>query len=149
MQRPQSIYLALAAMLMGLCIVFPYATADQSLVAAAAPSVYADGELNYADNMALLALPIVSALLAIAAIFSTSIKYKPSLYNWQRRLCYFAVAMALGTVAMAFYLYMNDAISGTVGISIILPVIATILLLLTSRATTKDENIIRSSNRLR
>ena len=148
MQRPQSIYLALAAVLMGLCIVFPYATADQSL-AAAAPSIYADGKLDYQDNMALLVLPIVSALLAIAAIFSTSIKYKPSLYNWQRRLCYFAVALALGTVAMAFYLFMNDTISGTVGIAIILPVIATIFLLLTSRATTKDENIIRSSNRLR
>jgi glucan phosphoethanolaminetransferase (alkaline phosphatase superfamily) len=144
MQVPQSIFLFLAAALMGSNTLLPFgsATADQA--------IFADGVLTVSDNISLMVLPITAAVLAFIAIFMHSIKYKKSLYMWQRRLSLFAAILAATTIATAaYFLFASNASQPSVGVSLFTPVVAMILIFLSTRATNRDEALIKSSNRIR
>lgn len=144
MQVPQSIFLFLAAALMGSNALLPfgYATADQA--------IFADAALTVSDNIALMTLPIAAAVFAFIAIFMHSIKYKKSLYMWQRRLSWLAILTSTATVNVAaYFLFASSASQPSVGVSLFTPVVAMILIFLSTRATNRDEALIKSSNRIR
>lgn len=129
---------------MGSNALFPFgsATDDQA--------IFADGLLTVSDNIALLALPVAAAVFAFIAIFMHSIKYKKSLYMWQRRLSLFAAILAATTIAAAaYFLFASHASQPSVGVSLFTPAVAMVLLFLTNRATNRDEALIKSSNRIR
>jgi hypothetical protein len=138
-------FLFLAAALMGSNTLLPFGYAT-----AAEQTIFADAALTASDNIALMALPIAAAVFAFIAIFMHSIKYKKSLYVWQRRLSWLAVFLAAATVsAAAYFLFASQANQPSVGVSLFTPVVAMLLLFLSNRATNRDEALIKSSNRIR
>lgn len=143
-QRIQSIFLLLSSVgflgLFGL----PFATSGTSI-----PQLLADNVYNVQDSPILMALAGVGGLVCLGAIF---------LYNnrqLQIKLSYLSIVCAVLLILVTILLIYNErtitehAESINDGFGIYLPVLSIVLSILAGRYIKKDENIVRSMDRLR
>jgi len=138
LQRIQSIYLLAASGLSSLYWIFPFANGDKN------DTFFADGLLTTDDNLALIVLAIACIVLPFLAIFLYTN------YNLQKKITYTAIVSALGLFATsAFLVFTSGVASFGVGISFFLPILGIILCALAYRGIRADENVIKSSNRIR
>lgn len=143
-QRIQSIYLLLAASLLGLQFKIPYATADTN-----SHTAFLDGVLDPLDNIGLLGLTGMGILLAAAAIFLY--KNRPL----QGKIAGLAVVVTILLILLIAFVFFNtqktmsDAESLTIGMGGLMPLVAAIFSWLALRAIGKDEKLVRSADRLR
>ena len=144
-QRVQSIFLLLAAVASFSLFAVPLATSGEQV---ASNDIFSDGVFNIMDHPGLMVFFGLAGALAAIAIFLFKNR------RVQMRLTIFSViALIIGSVLGIVY-YMNNSqdlagveISDQIGI--FLPVISIIFSLLALRFINKDENLVRSMDRLR
>ncbi|SHJ03090.1 DUF4293 domain-containing protein [Algibacter luteus] len=135
LQRIQTVYLLLAAgVSAGLTFVFHIWITEQDVV------VYAKDELLY------FALFLGSAILSIVAIFM----YK----NRKSQFVMGRLNIILNFILLGFFVYQSLNISGETavsekGIGMLLPIVSIVLLALANKAIKKDEDLVKSVDRLR
>lgn len=150
-QRIQSIYLALAILSLGLTYVFPFA----SYVLADATYIFGISGV-YFDGARLNTIPfhvIVPLLILVLAVTLLIYKKRPV----QVRLGRLSYILLLALVVLV-YLQVDDVLENfksteevrlVFGLSTFLPVIALVFIFLANRAIRKDEELVKSVDRLR
>ena len=136
LQRIQTIYLLIVAAISGgLIFVFELCTTTNEVV------VFAK------DELLVFSLFIGSALLALVSIFS--FKNRKSQFMLGR------LNQILNLILLGFFVYRILNASGEAndvsekGVAIFLPVISIVFLILSNRAIKKDEDLVKSVDRLR
>ena len=155
-QRPQSIFLLLAAIALGSLFMpgLSFTEIDytmQSKPEALHATFYADGAFNIMDHISLLSLTALGGLISLIAIFMFGNR------NRQKLLSRMAIVLTiLLTGAAAFYFYVDypviDRMSGIEvepSFGLVNPFLALIFLFLAIRFINKDEKLVRSMDRLR
>lgn len=143
-QRIQSLFLLLcSASFFGL-FGLPFATSSVSM-----PDIFSDMVYNISDNAILLGLCVLGGLVSLGAIF---------LYNnreLQIKISYVATVLAILLPLTAFLLIYNEGTGGANADKIddapglYLPLVGIIFSVLAARFIRKDENTVRSMDRLR
>jgi peptidoglycan/LPS O-acetylase OafA/YrhL len=152
-QRLQTVFLAIAAILMSLLFSRPmsFATTDLVLPAGNVQSMLADGVYNTQDHILLLMLAILGILVPLITIFLY--RNRPL----QMKLSRLSIALAgLFIVLIIVLLQQNNQelafesdIPIEYGYGYIIPVLAILFLALALRYIRKDEKLVRSADRLR
>ena len=134
-QRIQTIYLLLAAgVSAGLIYVFELWVNSEEI------KIFAD------DNIYVFATFLASALLSIISIF----KYK----NRKSQFMLGRLNIILNFFLLGFFVYQSLNISGETavsekGIGMVLPIVSIVFLALANKAIKKDEDLVKSVDRLR
>lgn len=144
-QRIQTVYLVLAAACGFGALALPLATTSQEIQNS---ELFADAVFNVQDNIGLLALFALAGLLSVIAIF---------LYNnrpVQMKLTRFALVADIVGLVLTIILFWRDL--GNVesaevgdGAGAYLPLGFILFAILALRGIKKDENLVRSADRLR
>lgn len=145
-QRIQSIFLLLAGVSAFALFAVPFGTTPEPV---AESVIYADGVYNIKDSVGLLILFCAAGALALISIF---------LYNNRKSqllIGRFAIIANIIGFILVIIFYVNNAAELTsindqenyLGFS--LPIAFLVFAILAQRAITKDENLVRSSDRLR
>lgn len=144
-QRIQTVLLFLAAILLGLQFVFPYAEAAPGLSGS-----LGDGVFSVNDRMGLQINTGLALALAIIAIFLY--KNRPA-QSRITTLAIFASTVLAVSVATQCFILIREAGSEVVNIhyqpGIALPALSVLLLWIANRFIRKDEELVKSSDRLR
>lgn len=134
-QRIQTIFLFFVVLIMaGLFVWFPEIKNDQ-------------GTMLFTPNEPLFFVLIFSSIaLAIIAILSYKNRKKQFVFNRLNILCNF--------ILLGVFVYRSLNVSGETwvsekGIGMFLPIISIVLLVMANRAIQKDENLVKSADRLR
>lgn len=153
-QRIQTLYLLIAAVLVGLIIFIPMAN---YLSSGSEYALTAFGIVSADSGGSIATLPYLAVLAAVAALipFVTIFLFRNRLL--QIRLCIVEIVLLAGVVGLqVYYLYhggsafgASDAHSTSYSFVNIFPLIALILMWLAVRAIGKDEALVRSLDRLR
>lgn len=141
-QRIQSALMFIAAVLLGLEFIFPIATSS-----AAGSGYFSDSVYNIFDTPVLLGLVTTSIVFCVLAIFLFSNRKLQSNLNW------ITVFLCIVTIGAAYFLASNDQ-SGVfsdlnIGIGSMMPFLSLVLLVAANRYINKDENLVKSMDRLR
>ncbi|MGJ8593945.1 MAG: DUF4293 domain-containing protein [Aquaticitalea sp.] len=135
LQRIQTVYLFLAAIVSGgLIFVFHLWTTSEDVL------IYAMDDIYY------LALFLGSAVLSIVSIFG----YK----NRKSQFVMNRLNIILNFILLGLFVYQSLNLSGEAdvsekGIGIVLPALSIVLLVLANKAIKKDEDLVKSVDRLR
>jgi len=143
-QRIQTIFLFLAALAFVALFQFPFAVSD-----VATSGFLADKDFDVYDNEILMILAGLGVLIALVAIFV--FKNRPL----QIRLSYLVIILGVLLLVVASVLFYNEGsiafeksqIDDSLGLY--MPVLGLIFGFLAARFIRKDENIVRSADRLR
>ncbi|MBR9922276.1 MAG: DUF4293 domain-containing protein [Bacteroidetes bacterium] len=144
LQRIQSVFLFLAALASLLLFVFPFAATPTAVPGS---DLFADAVFNIQDNIAILIFFVLGGLLALLSIFQFKNR------TGQIRLGILAfIANLIGLVlAVIFFMQENNlgetAVDDQMGLY--LPILAFVFILLAIRFIRKDDNLVRSMDRLR
>ncbi len=153
-QRIQTLYLLLAAVLMSLTLFLPLATIWQGGNEIIIKAWFADGTVGFKAPLPLYLGIILSV--ATALPFVTIFLYKKRMT--QIRLCVSEIVLLLGSVAfIALYCYrmcdvlaeLMQELNFTLGFAALMPVVAIIPMVLAIRGIAKDEALVRSLDRIR
>ena len=145
-QRIQSIYLLLAAILMAVTAFSPVLVLNEGLTLFSYG--VKDADLLVKPTWGIVFMAGVSALLSFISIFMYSNRKKQSNVVFMSALVlvfYYLTAV----VYLASYLSSFPEGINTVAYGIVLPVVALIFLLLANKAIKKDEKLVRSLDRIR
>lgn len=141
-QRIQSVLMLLAGGFLALEFALPIATSQ-----ATGTGFFADSTYNLLDSNVLLGLAIGGILTCIAAIFLFNNRKLQASVNWLSSL------LCIALLAAGYLLVSNDqsgALSGIkLGVGAFLPLVSLVLLVLANRFIKKDENLVKSMDRLR
>ena len=145
-QRIQTVYLLISALLVGLLFLLPFAEVakDGAVYLFNFKGIVLNGVLKENGASISILIGIIMALHGVAIL-----SYKKRIR--QMRLTVFAVLLMLGLIGMFFYFsyYSLSGAQVSFKIGILFPVIAIILDYLAIRAIGKDEALIRSIDRIR
>ncbi|MDG3580946.1 DUF4293 domain-containing protein [Galbibacter pacificus] len=135
LQRIQTIYLLLVVIVNGALPFWVYLWTDANGAA-----VYAESDVLYS------ALFIASAILAFITIFLFKNRKNQFVLN--------RLNMILNLFLLGFFVYRSLVLSGEInisekGIGMLLPVVSIVFLVLANRAIKKDEDLVKSVDRLR
>ena len=153
-QRIQTLYLLLAAVLMSLTLFLPLATIWQGGNEIIIKAWFADGTVGFKAPLPLYLGIILSV--ATALPFVTIFLYKKRMT--QIRLCVSEIVLLLGSAAfIALYCYrmcdvlaeLMQELNFTLGFAALMPVVAIIPMVLAIRGIAKDEALVRSLDRIR
>jgi len=134
-QRIQSIYLLIAVIASGILPIFlPLYTLSNGT------------EVSFMDNIAFVVLFVFSATLSIVTIFSYKRRQNQFVLN--------RLNIILNLILLGLFVYQSLSVSGESeisekGIGMILPIISIVFLSLANRAIKKDEDLVKSADRLR
>ena len=153
-QRIQSIFLALASMASGSAFLSPPLSIGSFQNAPTSLDMAKDGVLNVFDNMGLLTLTAIVAAVSFITLFL--FKNRPLQMNLIKGLLGVSI---VGLVLMGWLIKSGlDAVNLSEAtddsltlnpVGLILPFVAVIFSVLAYRAIKKDENLVRSADRLR
>ena len=150
-QRIQTIYLALAALLLGLTFAFPFATYALSQ-GDVIFNAYGVTE-NTMEINTFFPYYITIALSMGLALFSILQYKKRKLQITVGRLVYILLSVTIAFVFIDFYSLKGqfeiDSASVSCGVSMFLPVAALPIMFMANRNIRKDEDLIKSLDRLR
>ena len=144
-QRIQSIFLVLAATSGFGVLALPFATTSEGVQASA---LFSDKVYSIGDNIGLLVLFVLAGALSVAAIFLFKNR------QVQMKIEKFAlIADILGIVSAVVLFWQDFANIGNAsvegGLAVCLPFLFILFSSLALRAIKKDENLVRSADRLR
>ncbi len=143
-QRIQSIFFLLAGLAAAALLKVPFAVSDKPV-----PQLLSDQVYNVQDHVILIVLTIISAVIAVAAIFMYQNR------ELQMRLGYLVIVASILLLLVAFLLIYNE---GTLNVpdsniqdqfGLFLPFITILFSALAIRFVKKDEGLVRSMDRLR
>jgi peptidoglycan/LPS O-acetylase OafA/YrhL len=141
-QRIQSVYLFLAALASGSQFALPYAKGS----APAVPAL-ADGQINPFDNIGLLGLVSLGLAVSVAAIFVFKNRPLQMRIAGGATLVSALLLVLVGLVCKQSFDASSGALQVYAGLG--LPLVSLILNWLAGRAIRKDEQKVRSMDRLR
>lgn len=153
-QRIQTVYLLLAAVLMSLTLFLPLATIWQGSEEMIVKAWSIEGSVGF-DAPLPLYLGIILSV-ATALPFVTIFLYKKRMT--QIRLCVSEIVLLLGSAAfIALYCYrmcdvlaeLMQELNFALGFAALMPVVAIIPMVLAIRGIAKDEALVRSLDRIR
>ena len=134
-QRIQSIYLALTFIVSGvLSLVFPLWKDAEGI------------DFHVGQNTVYVLLFGLTAALSIVSIFSYKKRQTQFVYN--------RLNMILNFILLGLFVYQSLNLSGEIqvsekGIGMFLPIVSIILLVLANKAIKKDEDLVKSADRIR
>lgn len=144
-QRIQSIFLLLAAAVMGILFAVPFASSEKSDNA-----MFSDKLYNVYDHPALIALVCIAAAIAFINIFMFKKR------GLQIRLDFIYIAVSVVLLALIFFLIFGSGKESTQDLGIqenylglAMPVVGIVLAILANRFIKKDQKIVKSMDRLR
>lgn len=147
-QRIQTVYLLLVAVLTGLMLLLPLATftCDTSMVTLTALAIEAADGTTIVPTTYMGVLILISTLLPLVTIFLFK-------HRWvQIRLCIVEIVLQAGIIVYLVY-YITKINGSAEALSLALPdvfpIVSIILSLLAYRGVVKDETLIKSLNRIR
>jgi heme A synthase len=145
-QRIQSLYLLFASALMGGSYYLPYGRANVAPEAnLLATNAFADGLLTLQDSQTALGCVIVAAIFCLIAIFRYQNRIRQIITSW--------VALAGGILGIGVmgmkYFQDGNPIAAQLDLGGGCVILALLLIILAIRAMRKDENLVRSMDRLR
>ncbi|MEL6987484.1 MAG: DUF4293 domain-containing protein [Bacteroidota bacterium] len=143
-QRIQTLFLLIAALSFVALFKLPFATSTAKI-----GEIFSDGIYNLNDHTLLLGLTVLGILIALGNIFL--FKNRPL----QMRLSYLlvVVAVCLGALSLMYFMgatkdmQANQEVHDKAGLY--MPIIGVVFGILASVFIRKDENLVRSSDRLR
>jgi hypothetical protein len=144
LQRIQSIFLLISGLFFGGEFLLPFATSNKPI-----PQYLSDLVYNIHDHPVLLTLTILGIVVSIATIF---------LFNnrpLQLKLTYLIIIFSIFLPLVAFLLIYNEGTAMATdaviddNVGAFLPIGSLIFAVLASRAIKKDENTVKSMDRLR
>ncbi|HAH26279.1 MAG TPA: DUF4293 domain-containing protein [Prolixibacteraceae bacterium] len=145
-QRIQTVYLLIAALLIGLLFLLPFAeiAKDGAIYMFNFKGIVLDGTLK--ENGTSISI-LIGIIIALQGVAIASFKNRAR----QMRLTVFAILLMLGLLGMFFFFtfYSFSGANVSLKISVLFPVVAIILDYLAIRAIGKDEALIRSIDRIR
>ncbi len=142
-QRIQSIFMLISAICAGLLMKLPFARSETNITN---HLLYNNGKLDLTDNIILMALVLLSAFLAFISIF---------LYRnrkLQVSISYVGILFILGALGAAFWLYWSntpDSANISLGLGFLMPIMYLVFSLLAVHFIKKDDNLVKSMDRLR
>jgi len=155
-QRIQSVYLFLAALLLGLTFIFPIAEfigdKDSLLLYVYKVVSLVPGSPNVYDIMFILPL---LAIVSLAILFSVGTIFMYKNRSGQMKIIRFLMLLIAVMIAVIFLYYYeiletaSGAIPNFVQVGAFAPLLSFILLFLAYKGVMKDEKLIRSADRLR
>ena len=142
-QRIQSVMLLLAGICLGLEFLFPFASSS-----AKGTGMLSDALYNLQDHVSLLGLTIAGIAIAMIAIFMFKNR------SVQSKLVYLLILVSLALPIAAYLisssvLELKNAESLSVGVGAFLPIASVVFSILAIRFIGKDENLVKSMDRLR
>jgi O-antigen/teichoic acid export membrane protein len=137
-QRIQSLYLLAATLLQSLLFVLPFATAEK-----AAEGPFVDGDLDLYDNVILLSVLIVAATFSLICIFLFKNR------KLQMNISLGVIVLSIILSGLAAYFAFGSGIAASIGIGLFIPIIAILFSFLAYRGIKSDDDLVKSSNRLR
>lgn len=145
-QRIQSIFLLVASACSFALFGLPFASVKETVQGSSLFSN--DTVYNLNDNMILLAVYVITGLLAFGAIFLFKNR------SQQKTVARIAAIFNVIGIALAIVFFMQDSIMDTAimpedGLGIYTPIVGLVMVLLAVRAIGKDDNLVRSMDRLR
>lgn len=138
LQRIQSLYLLVATILQLLLFVLPFATAEK-----AAEGPFSDGDLDLYDNVIMLSVLIVALLFSFICIFLFKNR------KLQMNISLGVIVLSVILTALAAYFAFGSAVAASIGIGLFIPIIAILFSFLAYRGIKSDDELVKSSNRLR
>ena len=156
LQRKQSLFLALAALLAFSTWLFPSASYQrgETTYELRTSGLFTTEEVEVVDVGLKMPFSIVLTLLGVALLVTVFLyKGRPR----QMRFVRGTYLLMLGVIAYMFitdrsvlgYLEEGGAVSASYGLSFILPIVALVLSVMAERAIKADEELVRSADRLR
>lgn len=156
LQRKQSLFLALAALLAFSTWLFPIATYQrgETTYELRTSGLFTSEGVEVVDVGLKMPFSIVLTLLGVALLVTVFLyKGRPR----QMRFVRGTYLLMLGVIAYMFitdrsvqgYLEEGGAVSASYGLSFVLPIVALILAFMAERAIKADEELVRSADRLR
>lgn len=140
-QRIQTIYLFLSAGLLGGLFALPYAQTAKPL---AQSTLFNDSQFELTDQIGLIASVLAAMVLGVVAIFLFKNR------KLQITITGLTILLVLAGLLLAGVFYYLDGMqAATPFIGAALPVLSIVFLILARSAIRKDENKVRSMNRLR
>lgn len=145
LQRIQTLFLFLAVLALGALAVSPFLTLPQPLEASV---FFRDGSFDIHDHVLFMVLFSLALLLALISIFTY--RNRPlqlKLNSWSR----WAVLLGYAAIFLSLFLREKEALAEGFrpGLGLVLPPVFWILSILASRNIKKDENLVKSMDRLR
>jgi hypothetical protein len=137
-QRIQSLYLLTATLLQTLLFVLPFATAEK-----AAEGPFMDGDFDLFDNILLLSVLLASAAFSFICIFL----YKNR--KLQMNVNFGIIILCIILTGLAAYFSFGTGVAASFGIGLFIPIIAITFCFLAYRGIKSDDDLVKSSNRLR
>lgn len=138
LQRIQSLYLLTATILQSLLFVLPFATSSKTT-----DGLFMDGDLDLFDNVILLSILIVSAAFSFSCIFL--FKNRKLQMNISLAIIVFSIVLT----GLAAYFAFASGSNVSIGIGFFIPLIAIVFIFLAYRGIKSDDELVKSSNRLR
>ena len=144
-QRIQTIFLLLAALAIGGMLKFPMA----STATPGNDVIFADAAYTVQDHPVLLGLTILGALMAVVAMFL----FKKRAVQMRLGYLVIVVCIVIPVVAYLYFTNQSSAMSAgqavNDGLGMFLPLIGIVFIILANRFIKKDDNIVKSMDRLR
>jgi hypothetical protein len=137
-QRIQSIYLALAALLITLLFLLPFSTAN-----VIESGVYTDGKFNIYDNLIILISALAISITGIVTIFLFTNR------KLQLRLTSFSIIINILVLILCSIIILGNENSPTLSFGLLVPIFSSLLFYLAYRGIKSDDELVKSSNRLR
>ena len=140
-QRIQSLWLLIASAALGAIFLFPFAKSLKSF-----GDIYKDQLFNINDHIVLLVLTALGVLISLISIFVFSNR------KLQIKLNFLGILIGLALLGVAIGMYtknQSESESVSLQFGFFLPIAYMIFILLANFAINKDENLVKSSNRLR
>jgi len=143
-QRIQSLFLLIASIGFWLLFKFPFASSDKGV-----SPFFEDQLFNINDHMVLLVLTVLGGILTLGAIF---------LYNnrpLQMRINYLSIISAFFLAGVAFWLIysngekMGESVTIKDQSGLYFPIASFLLIILANYFISKDNNLVKSMDRLR
>ena len=144
-QRIQSLLLLFGAIAVFGLFKLPFGSVTPSIKAS---PIFSDGIFNIQDHPALLGLFSIAGILALVAIFLFNNR------NLQKVLSRVSIIASIIGMVLAVVLFMQDATNmgnqtPSEGLGLGLPILSIIFILFAIRFINKDDNLVRSMDRLR
>jgi hypothetical protein len=137
-QRIQTIYLALATLLQGLLFVFPFANAEKT-----SEGAFIDGDLDLFDNAGLMSTDVAALALTLLCIFMFNNR------KMQLNLTFIGMVLSVALIGIAAFFAFGTGVAASLGIGLFLPPIAAVMYYLAYKGIKSDDELVKSSNRLR
>ena len=144
-QRIQTLYLIVAILLQWTCLFVPVGTYNQEIPKLAGQYVYLYNDISNIEVI------VISALISICALVAI---FKFKCRKTQMKICTLLIfatfaSMCLAIVEGWLFIQSQAAMPHICYFSLLLPLLTILMVVLAKRAIRKDDELVRSSNRLR